>query len=353
MTLGTTLGRAVAFVLVAPQLFAATVNTESVPAGPAHAPLVIAHRGASGYLPEHTLPAKALAHAMGADYLEQDVVLSSDDVPVVLHDIHLGPTTDVAEHFPQRQRADGHYYAIDFTLAELRTLRAGERRGSDGKPVFPHRFPGGAGLSAIPTLAEEIALVRGLNHSRGKNVGLYIEMKGTAFHRAAGKDLPAAVLSVLREGGWGQPADRIFLQSFEPDALRYLRFELKTPLPLIQLIGENSWEEDGAVDYDYLRSDAGLDQIASYADGIGPWLMHLYLGRDTDSRPLLSDLAARARARGLAVHPYTFRADQLPSGIGSFEELHQLFLIDLAVDGIFTDFPDLSRKFIQSMTPAP
>ena len=312
-------------------------------------PLVIAHRGASAYVPEHTLPAKALAHAMGADFIEQDVVLSSDGVPVVLHDVHLEATTDVAEQFPDRGRNDGHFYAIDFTFEELRRLRAHERRGPDGAPVFPSRFPGGPGLSQIPSLAEEIALIDGLNQSRGVTAGLYIEMKGTAFHRAEGQDLPAAVLRILKEQGGDQRVDAVFLQSFEPEALRYLRNELKTPLPLIQLIGENAWAEDGEVDFDYLRSDAGLDEIATYANGIGPWLMQLYAGRNEQGEPILSDLAQRAQDRGLAVHPYTFRADQLPPGIDDFEELHRLFFVDLQVDGVFSDFPDLSRRYIDAL----
>lgn len=313
-------------------------------------PVVIAHRGASGYLPEHTLPAKALAHAMGADFIEQDVVLSKDGVPVVLHDIHLEFTTDVAAVFPNHFRDDGHFFAIDFTLAQLRTLRVHERRGGDNKAVYPQRFPAGPGLSRIPTLAEEIALIEGLNQSRGKQVGLYIEMKGSAFHRAEGMDLPAAVMEVLREAGWDQRRDQVFLQSFEPEALRYLKYELETSLPLIQLIGENSWNEDGKVDYDWMRSDAGLQDIAGYADGIGPWIMQLYQGpSESTGTPKLSQLVAKAHALGLLVHPYTFRADDLPPGIDSFAQLHQLFFVELAIDGVFTDFPDLTRAYIDRL----
>lgn len=324
---------------------ATLVNTPS--------PLIIAHRGASAYLPEHTLAAKALAHAMGADFIEQDVVLTLDGVPIVLHDIHLEATTDVAGRFPERHRDDGHYYAIDFTLEEVKTLRAVERRGADGAPVFPDRFPAGPGLFDVPTLAEEIALIEGLNRSRGVSAGLYIEMKNSALHRAEGQDLPAAVLRVLEEAGWADRTQQVFLQSFEPEALRYLRFDLKTPLPLIQLIGENGWAPDSPVDFEAMRSDDGLDEVARYADGIGPWLMQLYLGRDEEGTARLSTLAARAHARGLAVHPYTFRADQLPPGIAEFEELHRLFFRELRVDGIFTDFPDRSRALRDAMLPVP
>ncbi|MCH8072977.1 MAG: glycerophosphodiester phosphodiesterase, partial [Proteobacteria bacterium] len=126
--------------------------------------LIIAHRGASGYLPEHTLEAKALAYGMGADYLEQDVVATRDDELVVIHDIHLDRVSNVAEKFPDRKRDDGRFYARDFDLAEIRTLRAWERRDDDGiSPVFPKRFPTGqGGAFRIPTMREEIKLVQGL-----------------------------------------------------------------------------------------------------------------------------------------------------------------------------------------------
>ena len=138
---------------------------------------VIAHRGASGYLPEHTLPAKALAHAMGADFLEQDVVASRDGELIVLHDIHLDRVTDVAKRFPARARKDGRFYALDFDLAELRQLRVHERVAADGKPVYPGRFPVTAGRFALHTFDEELAFIRGLNETTGRNAGVYPEIK--------------------------------------------------------------------------------------------------------------------------------------------------------------------------------
>lgn len=311
-------------------------------------PLVIAHRGASGYLPEHTLAAKALAHGMGADYIEQDVVLTADDVPIVLHDIHLEGTTDVALRFPDRARADGHWYAIDFTLAEIRTLAVGERRGADGEPAFPQRFPAGRALFAVPTLAEEIALIDGLNRSRGSSAGLYLELKGDHFHRAEGKDLPAAVLAVLDAAGWHRPDSPVFLQSFEPATLRRLAGELRSPLPRIQLIAENDWGEVPGVDYEALMTDEGLAGIAGYAAGIGPWIGQLYRGRDGGGEARVTDLVERAHAAGLLVHPYTFRSDALPAGIDSFEALLALFVDRLGVDGLFTDFPDRARAFLEA-----
>ena len=151
--------------------------------------IVIAHRGASGYLPEHSLPAKAMAHAMGADFIEQDLVLTRDNRLVVLHDLYLDAVTDVARVFPDRGRPDGHFYAIDFTLAELRRLALTERLViEDGRsqPRFPGRFPPGQSSFRISTFEEEIELIQGLNRSTGRNVGLYPEIKSPAFHRHEG-----------------------------------------------------------------------------------------------------------------------------------------------------------------------
>ena len=139
-------------------------------------PAVIAHRGASGYLPEHTLPAKAMAYAMHADFLEQDVVATRDDVLVVLHDIHLDRVTDVARRFPGRARDDGRYYVRDFDLAEIRTLAVTERVDEEGLPVYPRRFPPHRGRFGVHTLADELALVTGLNHATGGKTGVYPEI---------------------------------------------------------------------------------------------------------------------------------------------------------------------------------
>jgi glycerophosphoryl diester phosphodiesterase len=178
-------------------LLALTLFTQSVTA----APLVIAHRGASGYLPEHTLEAKTLAYAMKPDYIEQDVVMTKDDQLVVLHDHYLDRVTDVAERFPNRARADGRYYAIDFTLAEIKTLRVTEGFDIDaqGNKVagFPDRFPLWKGDFTVPTLAEEIELIQGLNKTLGYNIGIYPEIKAPWFHRHEGKDISQAVLKVL------------------------------------------------------------------------------------------------------------------------------------------------------------
>jgi len=299
---------------------------------------VIAHRGASGYLPEHTLEGAAMAHAMGADYIEQDVVLTSDDALIVLHDLYLDAVTDVAQRFPGRQRTDGRHYAIDFTLDEIRSLRVHERLEANGRPAFPDRFPAAAGIFRVPTLAEEIELIRGLNRSTGRDVGLYIEPKSPAWHREQGKDLMAAVLDALSDYGLTDADDRVLLQSFDPDALHYAREELRCELRLVQLLGENSWRESTA-DFDFLRSPEGLAEIAEYAHGIGPWLPQVIDIKVAGSSDI-SDLVTRAHELGLFVHAYTLRADQLPSSIGSMAEAVRILAGEAGLDGVFTDHPD-------------
>lgn len=165
-------------------------------------PLVIAHRGASGYLPEHTAEAKALAYGQGADYLEQDVVATRDDRLVVLHDVHLDRVTDVAERFPERRRADGRWYVRDFDLAELETLNVHERTNADGSPVFPDRFPAGSGRFRISSVEEELDLVLGLNASTGRTVGIYPEIKRPAWHRGEGVDVANLLLPLLESHGY-------------------------------------------------------------------------------------------------------------------------------------------------------
>ena len=314
-------------------------------------PIVIAHRGASGYLPEHTLAAKALAHAMGADFLEQDVVLSRDGVAIVLHDIHLDSTTDVAQRFPGRARSDGRFYAIDFDLHEIRQLRLHERTHISGEhcgnAVYPLRFPAAHALFHIPTLQEEIEMLAGLDRSRDCRTGLYIELKSPNWHRKQGLDLAAAVLAVVDTTGYSERPGQVFLQCFDDRTLQQLKQALKTPLPMIQLIGENGWGEDSAVDYEFLRTPAGLDYIAGYAQGIGPHLPHIYLGKSASGEARLSPLVEHAQARGLAVHPYTFRRDELPAGIASFEELLDIFVCMAGVDGLFTDFPDIVVDYLR------
>ena len=302
-------------------------------------PLIIAHRGASGYLPEHTLAAKVLAHEMGADYLEQDVVASRDGKLIVLHDIFLDRVTDVATRFPDRHREDGRYYARDFDLEEILSLRAWERMNADGSLVYPQRYPAQSGDFRPNTLVEELVLIQQLNAKSGRQVGIYPEIKRPAWHREEGIDLAPELLRVLAEQGYENRDDPVFVQCFDDTELRRLKNELQCPFKLVQLIGENTWLE-AATDYDALRSAEGIRQLAATADAIGPHISHLYDLTEGDDTPVPGGLVREAHAAGLAVHPYTFRADDIPAGFSSFEELVRFFVVNVGVDGLFTDFPD-------------
>jgi glycerophosphoryl diester phosphodiesterase len=287
-------------------------------------PLLIAHRGASGYLPEHTLAAKQLAHEMGADYLEQDVVASRDNELIVLHDIHLDRVTDVATKFPDRARDDDRFYVRDFDLVELRSLTVWERMHADGSAVYPGRYPAKSGNFGINTLAEEIEFIQKLNAKSGKDVGIYPEIKRPNWHRSEGVDIAPRLLEELAEFGYESYEDPVYVQCFDDTELRRLRHEFDCPLKLVQLIGNDK-------SYGQLLTPGGLEELARTVDAIGPSIQHLLHA---------NDLAEIAHAEGLAVHPYTFRADELPPGFASFEELVRYFVTEIGIDGLFTDFPD-------------
>ncbi len=310
-------------------------------------PLLIAHRGACGYLPEHTLEAKAMAYAMGADFLEQDVVATRDDRLVVLHDIHIDSVTNVVEQFPSRARADGRYYARDFDLAELKRLNVHERRATDGiSAVYPGRFPTNTGRFSVSTLEEEIELVQGLNRSTGENVGIYPEVKSPAWHHAEGIDVSRQLLRVLANYGYTEPTDPIFVQCFDYDELQRIREQHGCKLRLLQLIAEDSWNESNN-NYADMRTSAGLKKVSGVADGIGPWVEHLYACQAIDGQPVSSGLVNVAHENGLQVHPYTFRTDELGTGFDNYAEMVNWFVDELAIDGLFTDFPDVTRRLLE------
>ena len=294
--------------------------------------VVIAHRGASGYLPEHTLPAKAMAYAMGADYLEQDIVLSKDNVPMVIHDIHLETVTDVAKKFPKKKRIDGRFYVIDFSLEELQQLNVSERFDpSTNKAVFPNRFPAFSSTFKLHSLQEEIEFLQGLNKSTGKNIGIYPEIKDPEFHQKEGKDISKIVLEILSDYGYKTKKDNCILQCFDAKELKRIRNEFKSELFLVQLME--------------FKIDEKLQEIATYADGIGPWIPQIIKGKNQNGKWQITNLAAKAHKLNLKVHAYTFRADQL-DGFDSFEALLQVALYEANVDGVFTDFPDKAVAFI-------
>ena len=301
-------------------------------------PVIIAHRGASGHLPEHTVQAKTLAFAMGADYLEQDLVATRDDQLVVLHDIYLDRVTNVADAFPGRGREDGRYYVRDFDLDEVLSLTVNERVDASGRQVFPGRQALAGAEFRVHTFERELALVNTLRESTGRDAGIYPEIKAPAWHRREGIDISRLVLDTLRKAGYEEASDAIYLQCFDATELRRIRHDLGSRLKLVQLIGEDDWGE-APTRFSALRTPEGLRELARTVDGIGPWVNQLYgtsLGGDA-IRP--TDLVAEAHAQGLAVHPYTLRRDALPKGFGTFDEMVTFFVRESPVDGLFTDFP--------------
>jgi glycerophosphoryl diester phosphodiesterase len=302
--------------------------------------LVIAHRGASGYLPEHTLEAKALAYGQGADYLEQDIVATRDRRLVVMHDLYLELVTDVARQFPDRRRPDGHYYVIDFDLSELRQLLVTERRREDGAGlVFPNRFPPNGLGFRIATLDEDIKLIQGLNHTTGRRVGLYPEIKHPRWHAEHGVDLARLLLDELARYGYRHRDDPVFVQCFDPGELRRVRDELGTTLKLVQLVGDTQ--------ADRARLTAhGIADVARYADALGPalgQLVELSSGSGSGA-PRAGEVVRATHDAGLLLHPYTFRRDKLPSYAASLEQLLELFIGTLGVDGVFCDHPDIAVR---------
>lgn len=294
--------------------------------------IVIAHRGASGYLPEHTMEAKAMAHAMNPDYIEQDLVLSKDNVAVVIHDIYLDDVTDVAEKFPEKKREDGRFYVIDFTFKELQELNVTERFNTKtGEQVYPNRFPKGKGNFKLHSLQEEIELIQGLNASSGKNIGIYPEIKNPEFHHENGKDIAKITLNILSEYGYKTKKDKCMFQCFDAKELERVRKELQSDLFLVQLI-------------EFPEETKQLKHFATYADGLGPWYKQI-LDKKEGNQWQFTTLIEEAHKLGLQVHPYTFRADQLGE-FSSFEEMMQVLLFEANVNGGFTDFPDKMVTFL-------
>jgi len=294
-----------------------------------HKPIIIAHRGASGFLPEHSKEAAVLAFMQGADYIEQDLVLTRDNQLVVLHDIHLETVTNVEEVFPKRARADNRYYAIDFNLTELRQLSLHERQTENRQLVFPNRYAG-TGHFSIATFAEHVELVRELNRQFDKNTGWYPEIKSPQWHVQEGKDIVKVFANELKQLSLNNANAKIYVQSFEPTSLLRLKNDFDLQVPLIQLIADNSWGESDA-DYTKMLTQDGLRKIAKYAQGIGPWLPQIYDFAKNDIR----DLMLMAKQNGLLIHPYTLRADaqDLPdSPKAIFDELKKA-----GIDGLFTD----------------
>ena len=310
-------------------------------------PVVIAHRGASGYLPEHTIEAKVLAHAMGADFLEQDLVLTKDDVPLVIHDIQLETISDVAQRFPDRKRANGRYYALDFTLAEIKQLHAHERTNpKTGKAVYPNRFPLGWSSFRIPTLEEELQLIQGLNKTCHRVAGIYPEIKQPGWHRKQGHDISRIVVPILRRYGYATKQDPCWIQCFEVDEVKRLRTELGWEGRLLLLL-PGSPKPQQKKETDVWFTAEGLLELSKVADGVGPELSAIVSG-DSKAGRKVTDFVKNAHAAKLTVHPYTLRADDLPKFADSMDDALEVLFTEARLDGLFTDFSDLAVKWLSA-----
>jgi len=298
-------------------------------------PIIIGHRGASGHRPEHTLESYRLAVEMGADFIEPDLVSTKDGVLIVRHENEIGGTTDVASKFPDRKRMariDGQdvtgWFAEDFTLAEIKTLRARER--------LEFRSHAYDGQFEIPTFDDVIELAQRLGREAGRTIGIYPETKHPTYFRSIKLPLEDHLLASLESHGWNSREAPVFIQSFETENLRALRH--RTSVRLILLIDQQNDPID----------DTKLRDIASYADGVG-LNTRLVIPSDKERRLLPpTDIVMRAHAAGLLVHVWTLRQEPTflsPSYNGDFEAEFKQFR-DLGVDGIFTDFPDVGRKAI-------
>jgi glycerophosphoryl diester phosphodiesterase len=345
------------------------------------APLVIGHRGASGYLPEHTLEAYKLAIEQGADFIEPDLVATKDGILIARHEPNITSTTDVSERpeFASRKtkrKVDGveeeGWFASDFTLAEIKTLRA--------KQPAAERDQSHNGKFSVPTLAEIIALAKDESKKAKRVIGIYPETKHPTYHNELQLGLEDRLLTELAKHGYTKRNSPVVIQSFEVSNLKYLRS--KTQVRLVQLIDADDVKPDGSMalvapydkPYDFvvnkdartfasLLTPEGLREIRTYADGIGPWKPYLVSARqvDRDNDGKMDDLngdgkmderdrvlmpagnvVRDAHAVGLFVHAYTFRNEprRLASDFKGDPMAEYKLFYQLGVDGLFTDFPD-------------
>ncbi|MBN3895158.1 MAG: glycerophosphodiester phosphodiesterase [Nostoc sp. NOS(2021)] len=312
-------------------------------------PIIIAHRGASGYRPEHTLAAYELAIALGADYIEPDLVSTKDGVLIARHENEISETTDVASHaeFAHRQTTkiiDGEsktgWFTEDFTLVELKTLRAKERI-----PQLRSQNIAYDGLLEIPTLQEIINLVKGKSAEINRAIGIYPETKHPTYFKSIGLALEAPLLATLTVNGYQGANAPVFIQSFEVSNLQDL--STKTDLPLVQLLNNSGKPDDFAVSgnertYADLATASGLREIAKYAQAVGVH-KNLLVPRDSNGKLRSpTSLVTDAHAAGLLVHVWTFRNEDcfLPLDFqGNPQGEYELFF-SLGVDGVFSDYPD-------------
>ncbi len=349
---------------------AAAPDQANGPKPPKDEILVIGHRGASGYRPEHTLAAYELAIRQCADFIEPDLVSTKDGVLVARHENEISGTTDVADRpqFADRKKTkpiDGTsltgWFTEDFTLAELKTLGAVER--------IPDVRPENTtfnGMFEVPTLQEVIDLARSSRTCDGNVVGIYPETKHPTYFDSIGLSLEEPLVETLHANGYRGPRAAVFIQSFEVSNLQEL--DRMTQLPLVQLFGGGSsqpfdFEESGDErTYTDLASPDGLAFVAGYADGIGPSkgrVIPVVGGELGEPTSLVTD----AHAEGLLVHPYTFRRENTflpeefqigddpidPNAAGDLVSEIQAFL-DAGIDGFFTDNPDIGHEAVEAHT---
>lgn len=346
-------------------------------------PLVIGHRGAAGYLPDHTLEGYRRAVEMGADFIEPDLVATKDGVLVARHEPNIVATTDVKDRpeFAKRKRkavVDGFeeegWFVSDFTLAELKTLRAVQPL-SDRDQRYNGQF-------AIPTFEEVLTLAETESKRAGRTIGVYPETKHPTYHQRLGLPLEDRLLDALAKRGLTQKSSPVIIQSFETGNLKYLRG--KTAVRLVQLVDGTDINPDGSIDfslpwgqpydltvagdkrnYGALLTPAGLADIKKYADGIGPWKPYLIPTRLTlgaDGKPVdlngdgsiderdrrvmpATPVLADAHKAGLFVHPYTFRSEpkRLAADDKGDPKAEYRRFYDLGVDGVFSDFADHAK----------
>ncbi len=345
-------------------------------------PLVAAHRGASGYLPEETIEAYTKAIELGADFIELDLISTKDRVLIARHDPNLAINTDVARHpeFAARKRTtkvDGEeqtgWFSDDFTLAEIKTLGA-ISTDAERPQEFNGRF-------RVATFAEVIELAKRKSKETGRTIGIYPETKNPSYFAALGLPLEDRMLAMLTEAGWTGPESPVLLQSFEPGSLKYMRSK-GSKLRMVQLIDGDSVDlKTGAVtfgvpsdrpydwtlagdkrNFDVMVTPAGLAEIKTYADGIGPWKRYIVsvkgtVGADGKVMDLNGDgkindadattlapttLIADAHRAGLFVHAFTFRNEnrRLAADYRGDPKQEYLQYYALGLDGLFTDFTD-------------
>lgn len=347
-------------------------------------PLVIGHRGASGYLPEHTLESYRHAVELGADFIEPDLVATKDGVLVARHEPNITSTTDVSTRaeFASRKTkkvVDGveeeGWFASDFTLAEIKTLRAVQPM-AERDQSFNGRFQ-------IPTLEEVLDLAKTEGAKAGRTVGVYPETKHPTYHVNLGLQLEDRLLAILAKYGYTTKASPVIVQSFEVSNLKYLR--TKTQVRLVQLVDADDVNPDGTMSlvapydkpYDFavagdrrtfasLLTPDGLKEVKTYADGIGPWKPYLIPSKQVDAnrdgkaddlngdgkiddrdRVMMpaTDVVKNAHAAGLMVHAYTFRSEarRLASDFKGDPKAEYKLFYELGVDGVFSDFPDVAK----------